>query len=71
MPASMIVKCSGNIIKNAKCVTVPNTGHLVGIEASAIIGVVAGEPSKKLEVINTVSDEHIKTSKIFIRNRFL
>lgn len=70
MPASMIVKCSGNIIKNAKCVTVPNTGHLVGIEASAIIGVVAGEPSKKLEVINTVSDEHIKTTKSLLGTDF-
>ena len=41
-PESVIVKCSGNMIKNARCVTVPNTGDLVGIEASAIIGILAG-----------------------------
>ena len=42
-PESVIVKCSGNMIKNARCVTVPNTGDLVGIEASAIIGILAGK----------------------------
>ncbi len=27
----VIIKCSGNVIKNAKCVTVPNTNGLIGI----------------------------------------
>ena len=48
MPKKVIVWCSGNIIKNAKCVTVPNTGDLVGIKASAIIGILAGDASKGL-----------------------
>lgn len=59
MPEKVVVKCSGNIIKNAMCVTVPNTGDLVGIKASAIIGVLAGDPSKELEVISEVKKEHI------------
>lgn len=58
-PEKVIAKCSGNIIKNAMCVTVPNTGELVGIKASAIIGVLAGDPSKELEVISEVKKEHI------------
>ena len=58
-PESVIVKCSGNMIKNARCVTVPNTGDLVGIEASAIIGILAGKSHRKLEVINEVSEEAI------------
>lgn len=58
-PKKVVVNCSGNIIKNAKCVTVPNTGDLIGIKASAIIGVLSGNPSKGLEVINEVKDEHI------------
>ena len=37
MPDKVVAKCSGNIIKNAMCVTVPNTGDLVGIKASSII----------------------------------
>lgn len=60
MPNKIIARCSGNIIKNAMCVTVPNTGDLVGIKASAIIGVLAGDSSKELEVISEVNDEHIK-----------
>ena len=53
-PKHTVVKCSGNIIKNARCVTVPNTGDLKGIEASAIVGIVAGKPEKELEVISEV-----------------
>ena len=59
MPEKVTAKCSGNIIKNAMCVTVPNTGDLVGIKASAIIGVLAGDSSKELEVISEVKEEHI------------
>ena len=59
IPEKVITKCSGNIIKNAMCVTVPNTGDLVGIKASAIIGVLAGDSSKELEVISEVKEEHI------------
>ena len=58
-PEKIIAKCSGNIVKNAMCVTVPNTGDLVGIKASAIIGVLAGDPNKELEVISVVKKEHI------------
>ena len=59
IPEKVTAKCSGNIIKNAMCVTVPNTGDLVGIKASAIIGVLAGDSSKELEVISEVKEEHI------------
>lgn len=58
-PQKIIAKCSGNIVKNAMCVTVPNTGDLVGIKASAIIGVLAGDPNKELQVISEVKEEHI------------
>ena len=52
----VIVEASGNIIKNVKSVTVPNTNGLKGIEAAAAVGIVAGDPEKKLEVISSVSD---------------
>ena len=70
MPVRLVVKCSGNIIKNAKCVTVPNTGSLVGIEASAIIGVLAGDSSKELEVISKVEPEHITKTKQLLETDF-
>lgn len=62
IPTKVEVGCSGNIIKNAMCVTVPNTGNLVGIKASAIIGILAGKADRGLEVINTVSEEAIEKS---------
>lgn len=44
-PEQCKVKASGNIIKNVKAVTVPNTGGLKGIEVAAAAGIVAGRPS--------------------------
>ena len=56
-PDKVVVRCSGNIIKNAKSVVVPNTGHLTGITASSLTGLVAGDSTKGLEVIESVSKE--------------
>lgn len=56
-PCRAEVEASGNIIKNVKSVTVPNTNGLVGIEAACIAGIVAGDASRDLQVIASVSDE--------------
>lgn len=56
-PDRMNVNASGNIVKNVKSVVVPNSGGLHGIEASALMGVVCGDSSKKLEVIEKATDE--------------
>ena len=50
------VRCSGNIIKNVKGVTVPNSGNQKGIEVAATLGLIGGDPSKELEVIAGVTD---------------
>ena len=57
MPTRITVNCSGNMIKNVKGVTVPNSGGQKGIEVAAILGMVGGDPDKKLEVIAGVTDE--------------
>lgn len=49
------VRCSGNIIKNAKSVVVPNTLGLKGIQASAIAGVYYGDAEKGLEVLSAIT----------------
>ena len=54
-PEKVLVKASGNLIKNVKSVIVPNTDGLKGIEAAAAAGIIAGKPEKKLEVISEVS----------------
>lgn len=51
---------SGNIIKNVKSVVVPNTGGRKGIAAAAAIGIAAGKPELKLEVISQVTPEGVE-----------
>lgn len=55
-PESLSVGCSGNIIKNVKSVTVPNSDGMRGVEAAAVLGVVGGNPTAALEVLETVTD---------------
>ena len=57
LPERIDVLVSGNIIKNVKSVVVPNTGGLRGIASAVCAGVVAGDASKQLEVIASVSKE--------------
>ena len=54
MPLACRVEVSGNIIKNVKAVTVPNTGGLKGIEAAAAAGIVAGKAELELEVMRSL-----------------
>ena len=56
-PESAVIRCSGSIIKNVKSVVVPNTGGLKGLEAAVAAGIVAGNASKKLEVIADITPE--------------
>ena len=56
-PEHIIITCSGNIIKNVKGVTVPNSGGQKGIETAAILGAVGGEANRVLEVIADATDE--------------
>ncbi|HPJ23635.1 MAG TPA: L-serine ammonia-lyase, iron-sulfur-dependent, subunit alpha, partial [Bacillota bacterium] len=58
-PDEIIIRCSGNLIKNIRCVTVPYTGNLVGIEASLLAGVVGGDSRKGLEVITGLNESHL------------
>ena len=60
LPERMRVAVSGNILKNAKSVVVPGTDGKKGIAASAAAGVVAGDATRLLEVIDTVSEEQRK-----------
>lgn len=55
-PDHMDVSCSGNIIKNVKSVTVPNSGGMHGIEAAAVLGAVGGDAKSALEVLESVND---------------
>lgn len=57
-PTEVRVSCSGNIIKNAKSVVVPNTGGLKGIEASALAGIIGGNAGRGMEVLSSLEKQH-------------
>ena len=58
-PISAKVEVSGNIVKNAKSVTVPHTGGMRGIKSAFAAGLVAGDAGAELEVIAHVTPEQI------------
>ena len=66
VPERCRVEVSGNIIKNVKAVTVPNTGGMKGIEASAAAGIVAGRGELELEVLSQVTPEEIEAIGAFL-----
>ena len=59
-PISAKVEVSGNIVKNAKSVTVPHTGGMRGIKSAFVAGLVAGDADAKLEVISHVTPVQIE-----------
>lgn len=51
MPEHMEVHASGNLIKNAMGVYIPNGGKLRGVDAAAVLGTVGGNADRQLEVL--------------------
>ncbi len=66
VPEYVLVQVSGNIIKNAKSVVVPNTGGLTGIGAAAAAGIVFGDENAALEVISSVTPGQKKALRGFL-----
>lgn len=54
-PERLTVACSGNMIKNAKSVVVPNSGGQKGIAVAATLGAVGGNPDLQLQVLTPVT----------------
>jgi len=65
-PEKAQVLVSGNIIKNAKAVTVPNTAGRKGIEAACAAGLIAGDPDKELQVISAVTKDQLREIDAFL-----
>ena len=59
LPEKAQVWTSGNIIKNAMAVTVPNTDGRKGIDAACAAGLVAGNPDRELQVIADVTEAKV------------
>ena len=61
------IYASGNIIKNVRCVTIPNSKGLVGIEAGVLLGIAGGNAQKQMEVLEDVADEDIEKAKDMLK----
>ena len=66
LPNEVDVYVSGNILKNVKSVTVPNTGGMQGIDVACAIGLIGGKTSKKLEVISEITQDQITELKSYL-----
>ena len=62
----VVIHVSGNIIKNVKSVVVPNSGGMVGIEVSAVMGFMFGDASKDLMVINDITEAQMVQVRAFM-----
>lgn len=71
-PTHLALECSGNIIKNVKSVTVPNSNGMHGLEAAATLGAVGGDPANALEVLESVDDAaRRRASELLAHSRFV
>jgi len=68
-PECARVYVSGNIIKNAKAVTVPNTGGRKGIDAACAAGLIAGDPDRELQVIADVTPEQLEAIDAYLQKK--
>ena len=68
LPDRVLIRASGSIIKNVKSVIVPNTNHLRGIPAAAASGIIAGDASRELEVIASVSAQKKQEIQHFLES---
>lgn len=67
LPDTCLAEICGNIIKNAKSVTVPNANGLKGIEAAIAAGIIGGDSSKELEVLTGITPEQQSTITDFMK----
>ncbi len=70
VPEKCSVRCSGNIVKNVMGVTVPNSGGMKGIDVAATLGILGGDAGKDLEVLESVTQAHIRQAVALLAQGF-
>ena len=68
VPEKIIAKCSGNIVKNVRCVSIPNSNGMLGTEAAVTLGALGGDSSLNMEVLESVTDSAIADTHKFIES---
>jgi L-cysteine desulfidase len=67
-PTKILARCSGNIIKNVRCVTIPNSDGMIGIEAAVSLGAFGGKAALGMEVLEAVSAEDRRKTQQFLKD---
>lgn len=67
VPEKIIAHCSGNMIKNVRCVQIPNSGGMHGIEAAVVLGTVGGDTGREMEVLEAVTKEDIQQTQTMLQ----
>jgi L-cysteine desulfidase len=65
----MVVRVSGNIIKNVKSVVVPGSGGMVGIEVAATMGLLYGDANRDMMVISGIKPEEMEEVRRWMREK--
>ena len=68
LPENITAYCSGNIIKNVRCVAIPNSKGLTGIEPACALGAFGGDASRLMEVLESVNDETREMANKFLND---
>jgi len=66
-PEHVLVRCSGNVVKNVKGVIVPKSEGMRGIEIAALLGIVGGNASDTLDVLEGVTHADTLHAKELLR----
>lgn len=70
-PVFVELTCSSNIIKNVRCVHVPNSEEFNGIKASVLLGIFGGNYEKGFGCINELSGEAKAKAKNFMEQNLI
>lgn len=65
-PDRILARCSGNMIKNVRCVQIPHSGGMTGIEAAVCLGAFGGDADRRMEVLESVTGPDRQQAADFI-----
>ncbi|MCR4783355.1 MAG: L-serine ammonia-lyase, iron-sulfur-dependent, subunit alpha [bacterium] len=57
VPRRVVAKCSGNMLKNVRCVVIPNSGGMTGIATAVWLGIFGGCVQANMDVLQEVGEE--------------
>lgn len=66
VPENIVARCSGNIIKNVRCVAIPNSRGMTGVESACVLGAFGGDVVRGMEVLESVTEETLVAARSFL-----